>query len=311
MSVTWREIKLTTLQKMFAADGNNIPSDAATRDYVASMPGAANEGLQLLATAGKFIIKQINIAHNPIPNLIAGGEHIYSVIRGETEFQTDGARSFYFEVFARGELTYTITVGDEVISTEALSPNFGYEEVRGLISNADDANVKVTFESDYPYAIKNIALYAADFVSANDVPTYAEKVRYNLKEMVNDFYALATEDLYYEGDADVTRYIRTSDYFQEANKVLVLDRDTPGNFRVYYKAYPQKITQYTSDDEELAIDDEVAPLLCLYMASQLYKDDDNSIATIYRNEFEVGFERLQKTVKTPSAERFTSESGWI
>jgi hypothetical protein len=105
--------------------------------------------------------------------------------------------------------------------------------------------------------------------------------------------------------------MRTSDYFQEGNTVLVLDRDTPGNFRVYYKAYPQKITQETGDDEVLSIDDEVAPLLCLYMASQLYKEDDNSIATTYRNEFEVGFERLKDRASTPSSERFTSESGWI
>ena len=93
--------------------------------------------------------------------------------------------------------------------------------------------------------------------------------------------------------------------------MLVLDRDTPGNFRVYYKAYPQKITLETPDEEELAIDDEVYPLLCLYMASQLFLDDDSSTATIYRNNFEVGFERLKDSVSTPSAERFTSESGWI
>ena len=156
-----------------------------------------------------------------------------------------------------------------------------------------------------------MALYSATFPTKDDIPTFAEKVRYPLKEMVSDFYMLSTEDIYYEGDVDVSRYMRTSDYFQEGNTVLVLDRDTPGNFRVYYKAYPQKITQETGDDEVLSIDDEVAPLLCLYMASQLYKEDDNSIATTYRNEFEVGFERLKDRASTPSSERFTSESGWI
>ena len=39
--------------------------------------------------------------------------------------------------------------------------------------------------------------------------------------------------------------------------------------------------------------------------------DDNGIATQYRNEFEVGFERLRDSAKTPSAEHFTSESGWV
>lgn len=307
--ITWADIKLITMQKLFSAIGNTIPQDASTRDYIAAMPGAANEGLALLATAGKFIIKPMDIAHNPIKNLLTNGKHIYSQESGTMTFSTFGARSLYFEYF--GEGTCTVTVGEDVFTTETLTQNTGYTSVRVLIDNSDKLEVKVDFESVYPLAVKNVALYSATFPTKDDIPTFAEKVRYPLKEMVSDFYMLSTEDIYYEGDVDVSRYMRTSDYFQEGNTVLVLDRDTPGNFRVYYKAYPQKITQETGDDEVLSIDDEVAPLLCLYMASQLYKEDDNSIATTYRNEFEVGFERLKDRASTPSSERFTSESGWI
>jgi len=309
MSVTWGEIKLITLQKMFAAVGTTIPSDASTRDYIAAMPGAANEGLQLLATAGKFIIKSIDIAHNPIPNLITGGGHIYSQLRGNMDFMVDGARSYAFEYYGSG--SYTVSVNGTVVKTATLTANNGYTSVKGLISNPTDAKVVIRFTSDYPLAVKNIALYGADFPSADAVPSFAEKIRYPLKDLAPDFYQLSDEDIYYEGDADVTRYVRTSDFFQEGDKVLVLDRDTPGNFKIYYKAYPNRIPQNIGDDVELAIDDEVYPLLCLYMASQLYKDDDNAIATGYRNEFEIGFERLKDATSTPSAERFTSESGWI
>lgn len=307
--VTWADIKLITMQKLFSAIGNTIPQDASTRDYIAAMPGAANEGLALLATAGKFIIKPIDIAHNPIKNLLTNGKHIYSQESGVMTFSTFGARSLYFEYF--GEGTCTITVGADQFAVEELTASTGYKSVRVLIDNPDKLEVKVDFESVYPLAVKNVALYSATFQAPEFIPTFAEKVRYPLKEMVSDFYMLSTEDIYYEGDVDVSRYMRTSDYFQEGNTVLVLDRDTPGNFRVYYKAYPQKITQETGDDEVLSIDDEVVPLLCLYMASQLYKEDDNSIATTYRNEFEVGFDRLKDRASTPSSERFTSESGWI
>ena len=307
--VTWHEIVLLALQKMFSADGATIPSDASTRDYIAAMPGAANEGLQLLSTAGKFIIKSIDIAHNPIKNLLTNGAHIFSQERGTIEFSGDKARSYYFEYF--GEGTYKILVdGTEKISGE-LTKNSGYTSVKGLIPNYNEGKAVLQITSVYPIAVKNIALYSANFPSVENVPTFAEKVRYPLRELVPDFYDLATEDIYYEGDADVTRYIRTTDYFQEGNTVLVLDRDTPGNFKIYYKAYPQKISQDITDDTELAIDNEVLPLLILYIASQLYKEDDNGIATTYRNEFEVGFDRLKNSTSTPSAERFTSESGWI
>ncbi len=309
MSVTWGEIQLITLQKMFSANGSQIPNDASTRDYLAAMPGAANEGLALLATAGKYIEKTINIAHNPPRNLIASGAHIHSIERGSIDFTAERARSYSFDYYGQGTLAIYI---DGALAEEiTLDPVGGYTCVKGLINNPDDKMVKVVFTSEYPFALKDIALYSANYPDVKDIPPFSEKIKYKLSDYASDFFKLATEDIYYEGDADVTRYIRTTDYFQEGESVLVLDRDTPGNFRVYYYAYPGKITLDTPNEEELAIDNEVYPLLCLYMASQLYKDDDNGIATTYRNEFEVGFERLKVAVSTPSAERFTSESGWI
>lgn len=307
--ITWGNIKLIVCQKIFATQGNTIPNDSTTRDYLAAMPGATNEALQLLATAGKFITKHLNIAHNPVRNLLANTDRIIAMERGVQIFEADGARSYFFEYFGDGK--YEVSVDGVVVISENISSKRGYSEVRGLIENPDDKKAVLTIYSNYPLAIKNIALYSADFPSAEEVPTFAEKVRYNLKEYVDDFYMLSTEDIYYEGGADISRYVRTSDYFEEGNSVLVLDRDTPGNFRVYYKAYPQQITEDTPDDYELSVDPEVGTLIPLYVASQIYKDDDNSLATVYRNEFEVAFERLRDSVSTPSAEKFTSESGWI
>lgn len=309
MSTTWGNIKLIALQKMFAADGTSIPNDTSTVDYIASMPGAANEALQLIATAGKFIKKTIAIAHNPVDNLLSNGDHIHSMERGTITFEADAARSMYFEYYGTG--TYSVTVAGVELLSGSLSSTQKYTEFRKLIPNVGDAKVVLTFTSSYPFAVKNVALYSADFPTDDDVQTFAEKVRYKLTDLADDFYLLDEASLIYEGDADVSRYTQTSDYFQEGNTVLLLDRDTPGNFIVQYKAYPPAITTSTADDYELSLDDEVVPLIPLYIASQLYKDDDNGIATTYRNEFEVAFSRLKDTITPPSLERFTSESGWI
>lgn len=305
--VTWREIKLYTLQKMFSADGNNIPTDDSTKDYIAGMPEAANEALQLLATAGKFIIKSIDIAHNPVKNLLSDGGSIHSMERGTLSFSAKGARSAYFECVGNG--TCKVLVNEECVAERALESKKGYRAYKFLIPNTEDQEVVILVESAYPLAVKNVALYSADFEAEEEVQSFAEKVRYDLRELVDDFYMLDTGNIYFEGQE--IRYTQTTDYFQEGNKVLVLDRETAGNYRIYYKAYPQKITADTEDETELAIDDEVATLLPLYMASQLYKDDDAGIATTYRNEFEVALERLRNAPKTPTAERFISESGWI
>lgn len=306
---TWKDIKVITLQKMFAAEGNVIPNDESVKDYLAGMPGAANEALQMLATVGKFIIKSIDIAHHPVKNLLTDGEKIYSKERGTLTFSAEGTRSVYFECFGIG--TYVVKVGgDEVLSGELTGKN-GYLEYRLLVPNSKDEIVELEISSLYPIAVKNIALYSADFETVGDVQAFSEKVRYDLRKLAPDFYALDSESIYFEGGREDARYIQTMDYFQEGDKILVLDREVSGNYKIYYKAYPQQITSETLDSEVLAIDDEVAPLLPLYMASQLYKDDDNGIATSYRNEFEVAFERLKENNASPSAEKFTSESGWI
>lgn len=311
---TWRDIKLRTLQKMFATNNGstNIPSDNNTREYLSAMPGAANEALQMLATAGKFIIKCIDIAHIPVRNQIAQGDKIRTVESGEIAYEADKIHSIYYEILGKG--TLTTTIGD-VETTEEFDSTAdgskGFVPVKALIENPDNLHVKISFTSDYPFSLKNVALYTANYSSADDIPPFSLMVRYNLPELAPDYYMVDLEHVIYEGDADISRYKATSDFFQEGFKVLVLPRDIPGNYKVYYKAYPPQITYDTPDDYVLPLDPEVEALLPLYMASQLYRDDDAGQATSMRNEFEVAFDRLKDSVSAPSSERFTSESGWI
>lgn len=315
---TWGDIKLKTLQKLFATNNGStrIPTDNSTREYISAMPAAANEALQMLATAGKFIIKSVDIAHIPVKSLIPNGEKIRTEERGYIKFQSEKARSMYYEILGKGTVTIQIGDGEEPIIIEeefdsSANGGKGFASYKKLIDNPDDLMVYVTFASDYPFSTKNVAMYSANYITEEDIPPYSEYIRYYLPEIAPDYYMVDLEHVIYEGNADISRYKATSDFFQEGFKVLVLDREIPGNYKVYYKAYPQEITLDTPDEEVLVLDPEVSALLPLYMASQLYKDDDNGIATGYRNEFEVAFERLADSVKAPSQERFTSESGWI
>lgn len=192
--MTWKDIKLATLQKMYSADGNEIPEDAA--DYVAAMPYAANEALAMLATAGRYLIKATTITH-------------------------DGTNKTY-----------------------------------------------------------------------------------DLKTLTGDYY-----DIYRIVYENNVRYGEYFNYVLE-NGTLIFRGVPAGTYRVYYKAYPAEITADTADTYVLPLPMEVAVLIPLYMASQLYKDDDLAVSTTLRNEFEVGFERLSKYVSDGPSE-FTSESGWI
>lgn len=304
---TWKDIRLATLQKMFAADGSNITNDESTKDYLAGMPHVANEGLQLLSTAGKFIIKSISIAHNPVKNLVPNNNNVIQLEDGQYTISAKGARSYYFE--ANGKGICDIVKNESIIMTIDIDSKQGFTKYKGLIDNVAKDNIVLRFNTEYPMAIKSIAMYAATWETDEDVQEYGEKIKYRMKDIAEDFYMLESTDIFYEGNE--SQYIQTQEYWQEGNTVLVLDRNMVGNFTVYYKAYPSQITLSTSDDYEMPIDDEVAVLLPLYMASQLYKDDDNGIATAYRNEFEVGFERLSNKANAPSAGGFVSKTGWI
>ena len=198
--MTWKDIKLITLQKMYSADGNNIPNEDSTKDYLASMPAAANEGLLMICTSRRPILKSINLPKD------------------------------------QGEVV---------------------------------GNYRV----------------------------------YKMSDLVDDFHQFYQEVYYTE-----TTRSRTTDYMTEANDTILIDKDRKGTFTIYYSAYPEEITPSTSDDYVLTVPPDVQAILPLYMASQLFKEDDNGIATSLRNEFEVALDRL--VISNPLKKEVYRESGW-
>lgn len=74
-----------------------------------------------------------------------------------------------------------------------------------------------------------------------------------------------------------------------------------GKLTFVYYAYPTLLTPDSPDDAEIPLEADACVLIPLYIASQLYKDDDNSLATIYRNEFETGLESLVPKQQTNKA----------
>lgn len=65
----------------------------------------------------------------------------------------------------------------------------------------------------------------------------------------------------------------------------------------YDKTVVEKIESTTEDAYEIKLPEDACVLIPLYIASQLYKDDDISQATAYRNEFEVGLQDLYYNVE--------------
>ena len=56
-----------------------------------------------------------------------------------------------------------------------------------------------------------------------------------------------------------------------------------------------------SNNYEFKAPVELMSLVPLYIASQIYKEDDIGLSTIYRNEFEVGREQLKNSSSNSKA----------
>lgn len=125
---------------------------------------------------------------------------------------------------------------------------------------------------------------------------------------VNDFFQMRPDGIYF---TDLNG--RLSRYFGQeyiGNDLMLLDGKKEGIYRIYYYAYPMKATANTVGTEDMQLDPDVAVLVPLYMASQLYKDDDIAIATQYRNEFEMGREDLTRECNGRMTGEFISLTGW-
>lgn len=193
--MTWGDIQLAVLHKLFVSDGQTILVNDSTSPYIAAMPLAANEGLMLLAAFGKYIPKAI-----------------------ETETA---------------------------------------EGVTDL----------------------------------------------SLKELAENFLSLRENEVFLNGR-------HTDGYTLIGGERMLLYGI--GKWIIGYNAYPQKITQATDKDYVLDVPEDAAVLLPLYIAAELYKDEDPQTAAIYRNEFEAGREALLYRDTAKSGHMcFESVSKWI
>ena len=324
---TWKDIKYATLQKMFSISGSStaLPNDSANMEYINAMPQACNEALQLLSTAGKFIIKEYEYINYPFKNML--GEKTfktYSIVNDEISFSIDGAKSYYFK--ATGKPTSCkLYVGDrEVIDfypepTEDEEITIDYKKFTVFKGNVPEVEweeeeepstvVTLRVVAKTPVNLMNVCFYDCEFESDADVPQYEKYIKIKMDDVLSDFYQLSPAELYDLGTSG-NEYIVADKYFQEADKTLVIERDRPGIYVIHYRAYPQQITLETPDDYEMALDPEVAVLIPFYMASVIYMDDDIGVATSYRNYFEVGRDALSQGALIPKKEKFIPSSGW-
>jgi hypothetical protein len=282
-----------------------MKSDNKYKLYFNLMPQVANEGLLRLMSKGRPKIKTYTLTQNIIENalgteMMTGFRHVATDIT----YTTDVAYGYYFEadntcevkIYVDGVLASTITGTAKVPGQ--------YTVYKGLITNAADKEVSITFGGLYGYNYRNVALYNTKFENAAAVPNFVPEQKYALKTLITDLYKISSVIFEENG----YKSINNTNYILKEDGTLILDSSIEGSWIISYEAYPVKITSSTTDATVIDIPDEMIALLPLYMASELYKDDDGGIAVGYRNQFELELEDLYDT---NDSLKFVNNNGWL
>lgn len=317
MNYTWGEIQLLAIKKMFL---NNTPLEVSDlsdmRDnrkyqlYLNSMPEVANEGLLRLMTRGNPLIKKYTLTYD-IPDDAFDYQSFDTLFIRNEYITISGASSkaYYFEVNNSATIEVQINNDGEWVTLTTISHTAtvpgAYTTYKGSITNTEDKEIRLVFNSgNYMYSVRNVALYNISFKTDTDIYNNTKKQKYNLKTLISDFYDIVS----IEHEKDDTKGSYNSDFTLEGDNTLVIDSELKGNFIITYKAYPVKITLSTADTYVFDMPANMISILPLYIASELYKDDNISMATIYRNQFE---RELMNIEESEEPLEFANKSNWL
>lgn len=138
----------------------------------------------------------------------------------------------------------------------------------------------------YLYAMPQACNEAINYILENGkalVKDYKLKCKgntkkYNLNQIIPNFKRLY--QIVYDG-------VNKPEWYVEGNNILVVSNWNvqDGNITIYYESYHDLISSSTPSSSTIDLDNQLVTLIPLYIAGELYKDDDVQLSTMYMNEF--------------------------
>ena len=157
------------------------------------------------------------------------------------------------------------------------------ESLKKMFLNNDDLKIDdlETYKTNkkyktYIYAMPQACNEAINYI-ANLIPVIKsyeltiDKERIDLSTLIDDFKC-------------VQNIITTRKWNMETNSVIKFD-EANGTAIIYYEANPKIIDSDTETSESIEINKDCVRYIPLYIAAELYKDDDLTLSTVYMNEF--------------------------
>jgi len=225
-----------------------------------------------------------SITHNPLDNLLCDSYRLFNVRRNLdcSTYESIDPKSYYFECDGSGYAYIENYVEGAwvIVSTITLSSTRVFAAYRGLITAT--GRVRLRFGTTYIFNIRNIAMYGYLLGAlSSDIPSYTPFVRYDIKELTKDgdnnvVFMELDKVVIQEGEYSAGKeYKINQDYFVEKNCVVLLPYKEKGQFNIWYRQLPNKITIDTDDDDAIDLPDDLAILLPELVAHYVWMDDAN------------------------------------
>lgn len=104
-------------------------------------------------------------------------------------------------------------------------------------------------------------------------------VRYDLRQLAPDFYSLSGRRVFCDDKI-------ATGYRLEGGRYFTLRGDRPGDYKIYYNAYPEGLPDPIPDTCYLSVDPEVYAILPLYIEGKLRLAAEEDNAAFLLSEFE-------------------------
>ena len=259
-----------------------------------------------------------DVNHTPIQNIL--NDSAEPILRSETLcFEGIGAKAFYFE--ADGEGAYYIDAMDGGVWKEGamggadLSSAVGrfrpYYGVIKLDGQFHSGAVRIRFEGDFTYTVRNVALYKDVYSNSDDdVPAFSDFVPYDMRALVHDFVSFASPPV----QCNEGRVQLHNGYEIEGDSVILLPRESSGTYRVKYNRRRTAIEYKVNPSEDttvLDLDEELCSALPLLVASYVWLEDEEQKASYYMNLYRERVIEIQRKSKNVSPVVIRDRYGWL
>lgn len=281
--------KALSLMAEYSVDGVPIP-DGENADYLNRMNRFADVAQKELAQVKK-IHAVFSLSNNPIKpqqGLLTGfeirqhlpGTEIVDTFTGSKAyyFEVDNVADIYIDENIKGVWTNVVTINNVTKGQ--------FTAYKGLINASNPSNdIRLRFSGNYVYNIRNKALFAYSFPTAEDVPNYRPYIKY---QMPNDFMEL--QKVIQQGDPRT--YIDMISFKWEGKKTFVLNYYDTGSFDIHYYRYPTNIESSTLDTYEFEIDVEAQEAIPFFVGGHSLIDENPTLAIQLLNEYQTKLSRL-------------------